>query len=158
MDAGSLGYLVHHVHSYCICMSTTCTYALTLKCRMGVSANGRAHRRFCFLPLQNFPCLLVCMMSTPPNKTNELDRTHQDPNTTSRIVSQITPMSAIMMAPSADMPIRGYLPLSMGRAATQWSYDITARAGTSDTRQALAQDMLCSFFEKRSCEYSHVEE
>lgn len=63
-----------------------------------------------------------------------------------------------MMAPAADMPIRGYLPLSMGRAATQWSYDITARAGTSDTRQALAQDMLCSFFEKRPCEYSHVEE
>jgi hypothetical protein len=33
------------------------------------------------------------------------------------------------MAPPAYMPIRGYLPLSMGRAATQWSYDITARAG-----------------------------
>jgi hypothetical protein len=64
-----------------------------------------------------------------------------------------------MMAPPADMPIRGYLPLSMGRAATQWSYDITAGAGMSDTRQALAQDIiLCSFSEERPCEYSHGEE
>jgi hypothetical protein len=64
-----------------------------------------------------------------------------------------------MMAPPADMPIRGYLPLSMGRAATQWSYDITARAGTSDTRQALAQDIiLYRFSEERLFEYSHGDE
>jgi hypothetical protein len=53
-------------------------------------------------------------------------------------------MSAINYGSSrryAEAPIRGYLPLSMSRAATQWSYDITARARTSDTREALAQDV-----------------